>query len=274
MRWSFLLLPWVGIACGPQPGDGALVLLDATSRAAQVRLTLGSWSGAPTTPIAVNAWDDVIVTTQQGDRHLPVERDTVMQLAGANAAVTSHSLPDELDVDALEVDADATAAGQLARILGATLTEDSDSHWLLRGTDVLRQSAWLAVPEGVRAVRPHVLAPVANARGGGAVVAVPVASAVSTPSSAFPGAVHLIDELPAHVGVYSAGNDVLVLDASGGFTMSRSCNTDSAGHFFVEGNELVLVPEVGDRRALSLDETGQALSDGLDRFVSVIEVKQ
>lgn len=257
---TWLLLALGLAACGPETDQRPLLLLDPVARNNGYTLRVGDWSGAPVTPISVTLMDDVVLTGPTGTRHLTPRPGALGAIEGSRAEVRWRSLDEELDPGQLIVRGhDADAVNRLAKMLDARAAPHGEGQWTFEGDAVLEQSAWLEVPAGVTEVEPV-------ERTGPLPLKVP---STFQGAAVAPSPVHLVDEVPAYVGVYLAGPETLVLDASGGYQLMHECEL-SMGHFYVAGGTLVLVSDEGPRRELSLGADGE-LSDGFARFAPLLK---
>jgi hypothetical protein len=250
VRASVVVLAMGLSACGPEGQERPLLLLDAQARAAGYRLTVGEWSGAPVTPIAVTPVDDVVLTGPAGTRHLVPKPGAVGQIEGAAGTLTWRDLGKDVDPDRFTVRGSADAA----RLLATRLDLKAEGA-RVEGPDALTLAAWFDAPAEVAELLTEPLTAALP----------PQPSMFHTVPSAPPPSMRLLDEIPSAVGAYTTqAGELLVLDASGGFTQHYRCDV-TTGHFFVSGNTVVLVPDNGPRRELTAGPDG-ALSDNFSRF--------
>jgi hypothetical protein len=255
LRGAALALLTASCAAGTEAPDAVgYVLLDRDAAQAG-RLAHGGWDGAPVLPVALDLSQPVTFSSDRGRTTIELRSGMLAWVHGAGAAVEWRTLHDEVRDDRLRVRASADAAAALARSLAGEVVGPVDgdaSLWTVAAPNVFDRASFLQPPEGVLEALPEPL--------------LDLAAPVFLPGAVVGRA--------AFVGLYTAGDRVLILDAAGGFTLGRACDDDAApvtaGRWHVDDASVVLV---SNRESLSLDydpKDGTLREVGGERFSSAL----
>ncbi|HEY8211092.1 MAG TPA: hypothetical protein VIG99_26595 [Myxococcaceae bacterium] len=244
-----LLLAFAILGCGMPPDETRLVLLDEAARLSGATLQLEHWEGSPAFAIRLTDGERPLLVTQTDARRLEVPAHSLAYVEGSGAQVRILELERDMARDALMLTGSQGAAEYVAKLLDAQMTSLADDRFQLTGSELLDRSAFLDAPRGLREVRPIERAPEEMrsllGRGDRPVPSI----AWSTPGRA--GSVPV-----ALVGVYVSEQTTVVLDAEGGFALTRGCGESEVGTAVLEGDRLVLVGEDQSPISLHLTEAG------------------
>jgi hypothetical protein len=186
---------------------------------------------------------------------------------GAGGAVEWRAIGEDVSGERLRVRGTRDAAADLAQRVAGELVgpvEGGSSEWLVSAPGVFDRTSFLAAPAGVTEVTPDPrldLAPTARGAGPGV---------LADSSAGLPEAVRQV----LLVGVYTAGDHTLFLDAAGGFSLVSGCNLEpvdhgrwhtQAEHVVLEGTDGARVldyePTAGDLRPPDGEPFTSALMD-------------
>ena len=242
MRLALCCLAALASACGP-PGDtDGLIMLDPDAHAAGLTLSVGGWTGATHMPLSVRELEEVSISGEFGTRRIAGRAGFLGLVVGSAGSVDWRRLGDEVDPDALEVSGSEDAVVTLGTRLGAQKTDRGVRRWQLRDTELLARSAWGTDLAGIDDVQPVLILPVRPLE----LAAFPVAPRTAT--------VLLLDDTVTAAGLYTTGDETLLLDTSGGFTAYRNGCVSSSGRFRAEADSVVLMPASGPARTLRSSE--------------------
>lgn len=251
MRAALLpLLAFAVLGCGPPPDETRLVLLDEAARLAGATLQLEHWEGAPAFAVRLTHDERPLLVTQTGAHRLEVPAHSLAYVEGSDAQVRILDLERDLARDAMTLTGSQGAVEQVSRLVDAQVTSLSDDRFRLTGTELLDRSAFLDAPRGLREVRPVERAPeeLRSLLGQGD---------RPSPSIAWSSGGHAGSVPIALVGVYTGEETTVVLDAEGGFSMTRDCGEPEIGTAVLQGDRLVLVGEDQSPISLHLTEAGR-----------------
>jgi hypothetical protein len=188
--------------------------MDSDMREQQAALEVGGGVASPgLLPLATSEGQHVVLRTPAGRTPLAPRAGELSWIHGPDGFVERLVLRRDVDTDALVVEGKAEAVHDLADLLAADAIDTGGFTWELRATDLWERASFVDAP-GIVDVRPELRATESIPMGSNdvprTVAGLPTAAA-SDPASADAGL----------VGVYSSDRGVLVLDAAGGFTLSR-----------------------------------------------------
>lgn len=253
-----LLLLFAGCTAPTEVGaDDAYVLLDAEARSAGV-LALDDWTAAPVLPIGVSPEERVVYRGRGGAFDVPLAAGSITVLEGRSATPRTLRIGEDARDDALFLHATADAAAELARLMGGEVSLGPMGLYRLDVSDALARGSFLEGPNGlleVEPVPPEVL---------------PDLELLAELGPFDDGApIPLLDaegqrvgddgERDAEVvGLYGAGDQVLLLDAAGRATMLDPCRAQPlrTGVFHTRGSRVLVAFSDG---TWNLSRAGDAL---------------
>jgi hypothetical protein len=188
--------------------------MDSDMRGEQAALEVGQGVTSPgLLPLGTSEDQHVVLRTAAGRTPLAPRAGELSWIHGPDGFVERLTLGQDVATDALLVEGRAEAVHDLANLLAADAIDAGDRTWELRATDLWERVSFVDAP-GVVDVRPKLRAldsiPVESNDVPRTVVGLPGAAAFDSASAE-----------AGLVGVYSSDHGVLVLDAAGGFSLSR-----------------------------------------------------
>jgi hypothetical protein len=251
----------VGVGCAApveEAPPAGYVLLDREARAAGT-LAVGSWRGAPALPISVEEGTTVLFQSAEETRSIEPPSHMLAYLRGPDARVEWIRLGADARPDSLVIEANAGAAAELARIVGGTSERAGIGRQRIRISDAYFKLAFSKEPEGLTETFPDFVA------------------GATTPIA--PDEARLVDEAarasrraPDFVGLYFHDGKLLVLDASGHYTLDPKCLGEDrpAGRYREDGGRIVLE---GTEGAITLSTEGDDLIDASGRRFALLRAE-
>jgi hypothetical protein len=232
------------------------VLLDRDARAAGT-LSVGGYRSSPRLPVVADLADKVEFTPRdESPRAIPWQSQKLAYLHGPNAEIEWIKLGREARPDVLLLDGDSSAADALANILGVRAERGPDGLYRLASPDIYFKLAFSGEPDTLVEAFPDYL---------------PLETTTATPA---PHAFNADELLPLGrdegsrraaelVGLYRFGEQLLVLDASGHYTLESDCTGQkkTSGVFRPVRGGLVLDDSVSVT-ALSVDDNALVGTEG------------
>ncbi len=243
----------------------AYVLLDRNARQNSV-LIHGSWAGNPALPLEFDAMDSLSWKMNADELDaMPIE------LQGGKLAYL-HGNP--VSIEWLELGADARndrlilhgseqSLRELASLVGGSFSERGDGFWTLAAAGLFSKTSFLEAGDGILEAIPDTWVETGDSdiRIGSNENSI----VFNTNSFAFgdegeeggepvlPGRAEALA-----VGIYSAGDSLMVLDASGHFSISDICSGEAKdeGYFYAGGRGVVLRSKRNGNQALVPTGTG------------------
>jgi hypothetical protein len=261
-----------GCAAGTSAGpDGrTYVLLDQDARGV-VTLAQDDWSGSPVLPVALDATQPLTVTTPTGTFKLALRSGMLAHVHGAGASVEWREVGGEVRDDRLVVRGSEAAVDGLAELIAAKKGyRRPDGLFPLVASDIFERTSFLVPPDGIEEALPDARVDEAS---GGLVRSIQRAAEeqdalpTSDTNGAPPAGTTIAGNLPALVGLYTSDSMVLVLDASGGFSIEDDCSgaVRMKGRYGVDVGDQVEL-RTGGPGAIPLDRSGDDLVLGGVRF--------
>ncbi|HYV45164.1 MAG TPA: hypothetical protein VFA20_09905 [Myxococcaceae bacterium] len=262
---AIVLLPVLAFAflgCGPPPDQTRLVLLDEAARMSGALVQLEHWEGAPAFAVRLTPDDRPMLLTQTDARRLEVPAHTLAYVQGSDVQVRLLDLDDTARGQMVLTGSEG-AAQRVASVVNAEVKALGEDRYRLEGEDLLDRSAFLEAPRGLREVRPVESTPEP--------MRPLLGRDTSTGSSLSWRGEGVAESVPITlVGVYASGATTLILDAEGGYTLTRECGDTVQGTVVESGDRLVLLGEDHSPRALYvLDEGGVQI--GAEHLQPVLE---
>jgi hypothetical protein len=239
------------------------VLLDRDARAAGT-LSVGGYRSSPRLPVVADGSDKVEFTPRDESPHaIPWQAQKVAYLHGPNAEIEWIKLGRDARPDVLLLDGDATAAEAVASILGVRAERGQDAVYRITSPDIYFKLAFSGEPDTLVEAFPDYL------------------PLETTPRSSAPHAFNADELAPLGrdegsrraaelVGLYRFGEQLLVLDASGNYTLESDCTGEkkTSGVFrAVRGG--VVLDDALNVTALSTDDDALVGSEG-QRFIPLV----
>ena len=154
---DFVALGLVGLAAcggGGEGPDSGYVLLDADARDAGYALEVAGDRVAAVLPVALGVDADAALVGPSGRVVLSAAGGELLSVEGADAALVTRGIGDEVDDGVLYVDAPTDAARSLAAALDGALTQGEDGWFEIRGEQLLQAAATTEPAADLRAVKP------------------------------------------------------------------------------------------------------------------------
>jgi hypothetical protein len=205
-------LSTVGCAApvGPPPTAG-YVLLDREARAGGT-LSIGSWRGAPRLPVSADVGDAVAFAGPDGPRAIELRPGALAYLHGASPEVEWVELGVAAKWDSLLLEGTAGAAQSVASTVGGTVAQAGQRH-RITVSQAYFKLAFSQEPDGLAESFPDYASEPQTES------AQPLAANPAWSQQA-ERAVHDVADI---VGVYVHEGRLLVIDASGHYTIDPSC---------------------------------------------------
>ncbi len=273
---ALMAAPAAGCAVATEAPDAVgYVLLDHEAQAAG-KLSQGTWAGAPVLPVALEVGEPVAFAATDGRGRLSIDLRPGMLawIHGAGGAVEWRAVGDDVSGDRLRVHGTREAAVDLAQRVAGELVGPADTSgevWTIAAPGVLDRGSFLAAPAGVTEVAPDPRLDL----GSSARPQVLADTSAGMPEAA---------RQALWVGLYTAGDRTLFLDAAGGFSLAEGCflTTVDHGRWHPEGDHVVLdgadgarvldyEPTAGDLRGQDGERFSSALMDSAAAAMPALE---
>jgi len=237
----------VGVGCAApveQSPTAGYILLDREARAAGT-LAVGGWRGAPALPISAEEGDSVVLQTADETRSIEPQSRVLAYVRGSSGRIDWIRLGTDARSDSLVIEGDTAAAAMLAQIVGGTSAGAALGRQRISVADAYFKLAFSNEPAGLAEVFPDFF---------------PQNSAIATS----PADTHLVAEAARasrhsadFVGLYFHDGRLLVLDASGNYTLDPRCPGEDrpTGRYREDAGRIVLE---------GASETTTLLADGDD----------
>lgn len=233
-----LALAAAGCTAGTEePGAVGIVLLDREARAAG-QLSHEGWHGAPALPVSLDAGEPVAFSSPAGRVVFDLRPGAIAYLHGAGGAIEWLRLGEDVGADRLRVHATKEVAADLAKRLAGRVESGADGVFTITAPDLFERASFLEAPAGITDVVPDYLGAMQKGDRSSGSFAIPDLERVA----ALPEGASEAARQAMLVGVYTAGNDAIILDADGGFTLEDACSGDpiDRGRYHTEGDRIVL----------------------------------
>jgi hypothetical protein len=238
-RFGAWVAAWVaGVGCAApvesSPAAG-FVLLDHGARASG-SLAVGGWRGAPALPISIEEGDRALYQSGNQTRSLEAPPQTLAYVRGAAGRIDWIRLGADARSDSLVLEGDAAAAMTLAQIVGGTAGEVAVGRQRVSVSDAYFKLAFSKEPAGIAEVFPDFLGTESLPLGASA-------TAAEFATEAARAARHA----PDFVGLYLHEGRLLVLDASGNYTLDPRCVGEDrpTGRYREDAGRIVLEGAAG-----------------------------
>ena len=259
-RSRFWIVAVAGItqACAPPSEQISMLLLDADARAAGHQLELGSWEGAPITPITLAMSDKVVLKLRNREHRITLQPGALGHIRGPAGELEWRLLGPEVREDALRIRGREPSVREFAGFLGGTVDSFGPDEWTIIGSELVSQSAWATAPQGVEETAP---VEVSTAR--------PLLPNIEGPQWVL--GIGATESISA-VGVYAGESGLLILDAIGGFTRhdKNGCQSIS-GTFLVNNGDVFLTSAALPSGARLIRTQGLLKDSSGDSFAPLVE---
>lgn len=244
-----LALAAAGCTAGTEePGAVGYVLLDQEARSSG-QLAQDTWAGSPVLPVALDATEPVAFSSAAGRTVFDLRPGALAYVHGRGGSIEWLRVGSDVGGDKLRVYGTKEAAEQLARRVAGRVVEGADGRWTIEAPEIFERVSFLKVPDGIAEIVPdrNGAEPVVGARLGDA----PGVEKLAVLGNALPQAEGEGARQAAVVGVYTLGNNALVLDAAGTFSLEDACSGEviGSGGYRVDAERVMLE---GDRDGLVL----------------------
>jgi hypothetical protein len=254
-RIAFVVtLAATSVACtaptGP-PESTAYILLDQETRRT-TRVTAEGWTGSPVLPLGVEASAAITVSGPRGSYTPRLRAGAVAYVHASGASIEWLELGRDVRRDRLLVRGSEEAATDLAARLAAEIAPDGDGTFRLTASDIFDRASFMVPSDAIVEALPDVDATPSEG---------PSSPALAVAMPTLPPA--LLPQPHVHdvslVGVYASKNQLLFLDASGGFTLQDSCDGSMTmeGRYYPAEGKVVLL---GEGEPLLLARQGDVLA--------------
>ena len=230
---------------GPSPENTAYVLIEEEARAAGYGMSAGAFQGSPVLPIAVDLSQPAFLTGPKGRVPLELRRGSLTLVRGAGGNIDWAAIGRDIRADRFVVKGSESSAKTLAALLDAQVERRGDQRWALTAPDVYDRASYMGAE--VKGAEPEAGGEPAVVRSAPDLSDVPSRLSVAAPAAPKLAAASPARSITAVVGAFSDGKRLLLLDTSGGFTLSSICGgaAVSSGSFGLEGDFVVLTPARG-----------------------------
>jgi hypothetical protein len=259
-----VVLAVVGVGCAApveEPPTAGYVLLDREARAAGT-LAIGSWHGAPALPISVERGGTAVFRSGDETRAIEAQPQMLAYVRGSSGRIDWIRLGAEARPDALVVEGDAATGAELARTVGGSSEQAGLGRRRITVSDAYFKLAFSKEPEGLTEAFPDL-----------------VAGATSQFAKSRAQA-QLVDEAARasrraldFVGLYFHDGKLLVLDASGHYTLDPKCLGEDrpTGLYREDGGRIVLEGAEGTN---TLSTEGDDLIDASGRRFALMRAEE
>lgn len=217
-HWAWVLTVASAACAAPTETSPTVgyILLDRDARASGT-LTVGSFRSSPRLPVLANGDDKVEFRSgNEAPRAIAWQAQKVAYLHGPTAEIEWIKLGRDARPDALLLDSDATAASAVASIIGATPTRGQDGLYRIASPDIYFKLAFSGEPDTLVEAFPEYL------------------PLEESSSSSAPHVFNADELMPLGrdegsrrgaelVGLYRFEEKLLLLDASGQYTLEQDC---------------------------------------------------
>jgi hypothetical protein len=223
----------VGVGCaapvGPAPNAG-YVLLDREARAKGM-LSVAGFRGAPALPISAEPGESVVYQTPDESRPIEPEAQMLAYVHGSNGQIEWMRLGEGARADSLILEGDGAAAATLARMVGGTVAQAAVGRHRVSVSDAYFKLAFSKEPEGLAEAFPDLVAAGTS----------PIAAS-SSDQRLVDDAARAARRAPDFVGLYFHDGKLLVLDASGQYTLDPRCPDEDrpTGRYREDAGRIVL----------------------------------
>ncbi len=250
----------------------AYVLLDRDARKNSV-LIQGGWTGNPALPTEFEASDAVAwkINTDESDiMPIDLKGGKLAYLHANPVSIEWLELGSDIRDDRLILHGSEESLRELAGLIGGSVSERGDGFWSLSAVGLFSKASFLETGEGILEAIPDTWVETGDTELG--VGSDSNSMVLNTNSGVFgdegegtrepvvPGRAEALS-----VGIYSAGDAVLVLDASGHFSISDLCSGENKdeGYFYAGSRGIVLRSKRSGNQALVAVESGFQNEKGL-----------
>ena len=249
-----LLLATLALACeGPDPTRDGFVLIDERAAAAGIELEIDGERHPGRLPLVVPEGAEAAIRRPSGAEPLAVGAGELVQVVGAAGEIQRGEVPR----DQIWVQGEAASVSAFAEMIGASATRLPGGGWAVEGPDAFVLASLMGGLTDVRALsgRPDPSSDVIDV---GVFLGprTPAAPALEAPMGPVPDAAAL-------VGLYTHDDVSLLLDAAGGYVLSRGVEHRlGSGTYRPRPGGVDFMPNDGGAGAV-MDLDGGALVDDL-----------
>lgn len=252
------LLLWALIGCeAPDADRDGFVIVDEEARAAGVAVEVDGVTHEGALPVAVPGGGEAAVRRRDGESSLTVAPGELIEVVGAGGEVRRMAVPR----DGFVVDGEPDAVRSFAEMIGAQATPTLPGRFMIRGPNAFALAALIGRAPGVRGMRPAEPTAVdvldvgfVLERGAPeSTEAVEGQTAAALPAGPTP-------DPTALVGLYQHGDVGLLLDAAGGYALSRGDQVLRRGRYRPRPGGVDFVPDDGGEVA-TMALAGEQLVD-------------
>jgi hypothetical protein len=258
--WVMLV---VGVGCAApveqSPASG-YVLLDREARA-KGTLTVGGWRGAPALPISAEEGDSVLYHSAGETRSIEPQSQMLAYVRGSSGRIDWIRLGADARPDSLVLEGDAVAASTLAKTVGGTSAEVAVGRQRISVSDAYFKLAFSKEPDGLAEAFPDFLEGKSS----------PFAAS-ATDGRFVEQAARAARGAADFVGLYLHEGRLLVLDASGNYTLDPNCAGEDkpTGRYREDAGRIVLEGAAG---TTTLSADGDDLVEASGRRFALMKIE-